>query len=103
MDAGLLDKLVQMVLGGERDGDQRRAGGSRALAHPVEGGFELVDESGDLVEPEHGARALDGVERAEGAINEIAVVGVLFEIKQRLFEALQQVACFLAECFRGIG
>ena len=98
----LLDLRAQEVLGVERDGDQLGVGGGLALAHPVEGALELVGEGGDLLEAEHRSRALDGVQGAEGAVDQVVVAGRMLEVEQRRLELLEQVGGFLAEDLRRI-
>ena len=52
----------------------------------VEHGFHLVGERGDVVEPEHGARALDGVHGAEHPVDEVMVLGCVLQFEQGRFQ-----------------
>jgi hypothetical protein len=99
----LLDLRAQKVLGVERDRDQIGIGRGFAFAHAVEGALEFMGEGGDLLKAEHGAGALDRVQGAEGAVDQVAVVGRALEIEQGGLELLEQVGGFLAEDLRGIG
>ncbi len=100
---GGFDELMDMVLGVERHAHQRRGDRTHALADPVEGGFELVDEGGHGGEAEHGPGALDGMQGAEGRIDQIGIGGILLEIEQARLELVEQFASFLAEGLAGIG
>ncbi len=99
----LLDLRAQKVLGVERDRDQVGLWGGVALAHPIECALELVGERGDLIEAEHRPRALDGVQGAKGAVDQVAVVGRALKIEQRRLQLFEQFARFLAEDFDGVG
>ena len=76
---------LDVVLRVERDADQLFADRGQPLAHPVERGFELVDEIGHLVETEHAARSLERVQRTECAVYQLAVAVILRKVEQRLF------------------
>src|SRR6185437_1467933 len=82
---------------------ERRRRRRLAAPHAVERAFEFVREGGDLVEAEHRAGALDGVQGAKGGVDEVAVAGIAFEVEQRLFEPFEQVRSFLAEDVCGVG
>jgi hypothetical protein len=101
--ARLFDLRAQEILGVERDGDEFGARLGLALAHAVEGAFEFVREGRDFLEAEHGARALDGVQGAEGGVDEVAVAGRGFEIERGLFEFLEEFGGLLAEDLGGVG
>ena len=103
MFARLQRQQLDMVLGVKRDADQLFTDRGQALANAIERGLELMDEIGHLVETEHAARSLERVQRAECAVDQIAVAVVLRKVEQRLFERLEQVARFLAEGICGIG
>ncbi len=100
---GPLDQAAHMVLGGKRDRDQRGARRDLAFAHPIERGLDVVGEGGDLLEPEHRARALDRVKRAEGAVDQIAIGGRMLEIEQRGLELLEKLLRLLPEDVGWIG
>ena len=99
---GVLDQRPDMVLGRERDGDQALARFRAGLAQAVEGGLEVVGEGRHLGEPEHGARALDRVHGAEGAVDQLAVGRVGAEVEQGLLELVEQLGRLLAECRCGV-
>jgi hypothetical protein len=90
------------VLAGERLADERRRDGDAALAHLVEDGLELVGERGHLVEPEHRARALDGVHGPESTGHEVHVVGGRFELEQRPLELGEPLRSLLTEGRRSL-
>ena len=100
---GPFDLRSDEVLGVERDGDQLLVGRGLPLANPIERALEFVGERGDLLEPEHRARALDRMEGAKRRVDEIVVAGRLLEIEQSLFELLEEFRGLLAEDVGGIG
>src|SRR6516165_2740314 len=61
-----------------------------------------MGEGCDLVEAEHRARALDGVQGTKRRIDQIAVVGTLAEVEQRRFERLEELARLLSKNLCGI-
>ena len=96
------DLRANEILGVERDSDQFRIGRGLPFANPIKRALEFVGESGDLLEPEHRARALDRMEGAKRRVDEIVITGSLLEIEQRLFELLEEFRGLLAEDFGGI-
>ncbi len=91
-----------MILRRERDRDQPGARGDLALADPVERGFDVMGEARDAVEAEHRARSLDGMQRAERAVDQSPVARRALEIEQRAFELLEQLVGLVAKRLRGI-
>lgn len=91
---GLLDEAADIVLGRERDVDEVVADRNLAATDAVEGGLEVVGEGGDLLEAEHGARALDGVQGAEGGVDQGAVLGPVAEVEQGRLQAGQKLGGF---------
>src|SRR5690606_3959278 len=63
---------------------------------------EAMGERRHLLEAEHGARALDGVQRPEGGVDQAAVARRGLEVQERLLELFEQVLRFLAECVGGV-
>src|ERR1035437_9671143 len=100
---GLLDQLPDLVLGGERNRDQRAACHQLAFAHPIERGLDMVGEGGDPIETEHRAGTLDRVQGTERGVQQIGVLRRRLQVEQRLLELLQQLRRFLAVGVGGIG
>ncbi len=57
-----------------------------AVAHLVEDRFHLVGKTGDVIKPEHGPRALDGMHGPEDAVDQVIVLGVFLQFQQRGFQ-----------------
>src|SRR6201999_2295262 len=94
---GRFDQRADVVFGGERHRDQFLGRLDFALADQLERSLEFMGERRDLVEAEHRAGALDGMQRAEGRIDQLAVIRSLAEIQQRRFQRFEQLACFLTK------
>ena len=86
-----IDECADVILGGQRNGDNLAAHRCLTLADAIEERLELMSERGDLLEAEHGTRALDRVERTERAVDELLVCGLRLEIEQRLLETVEQL------------
>ncbi len=97
-----LDQRADMVARLQRRCHQRGRAGRQAAAHTVEGGFEIMNEDGHGFEAEHGAGALDGMQRPERRIDQAAIIGPAAQIQQRLLKLLQQFRRFLAEDLGGL-
>ena len=74
---GRLDQGANVILGGQRHRDQFLGRLDLALADQLESGFEFMGKGCDLVEAKHRAGTLDGMERAESRIHQLAIVGPL--------------------------
>ena len=96
------DQGANIVLGRQRDRDEILIRPDFAFADPVEGCLEFVREGCDGVEAEHRARTLDGMQRAEGRVDKLLVVGTDAEIEQRAFEHVEEFTGFLPEDFSRI-
>ena len=70
-------------------------------AHQIERILHVVREGRDLVEPEHGARALDRVQCPKYAADQIPIVRRTLQFEQRRLQFGEQVARLLPVCFPG--
>ena len=56
-----------------------------------------MGERGQIVEPEHGARALDGVQAAKDPAHQLQVAGILVQLQQRRFQIHENFARLFSE------
>ncbi len=94
----LLRRLQQPphhVAGPQQHADQRRRRRHLALADLVEQVFEAMREAGRLLQAEHPAAALDGVRRAENAVER-------FRVRRAAGLEAQQAALHRFEMFPGL-
>src|SRR5258708_7812843 len=96
------DQGADVILGGQRYRNEILIWPDLALAHPVKGGFEFMREVGNVVEAEHRARPLDGMQRAEGGVDKLSVIRTKAEIQQGSFQGVEQFARFLSKYLGGI-
>ena len=79
-----------MVFSGQRDRQKILAHRDLALAHEIEGRFEIVREGRHLIEAEHRARAFYRVKGTESGIYEVSIGCCFVEVEKRSFEAVEQ-------------
>lgn len=97
-----IDQRLHMVHRRQDDRNQLFRGRNLALADPVERGFAMMGETGERIEAEHCARALERVQAAKHAVHQIAAGQVMREVEQRLFDVAKQLACLDAKGGDGI-
>ena len=94
---GPAHERVQHVTGGEQRVHRLRGHGQTALAKLVQQILERVGEVGDLIQPEHGAIALEGVRAPEDPVQQLGIARILLQRQQSRLEVGQQLGRFLEE------
>ena len=89
---------LDLIAGGERQIDQVASNGKFSLAQLIECRFQVVGESGDVLEAGHRARSLDGMQRTERAPDQFQIAAVLVQFQQRRFQFREQFPRFVLEC-----
>ena len=81
-----------MIAGFEQHRNQTGIDLDAAVAQPVQHVFDDVREADNRIQAEQACRALDGVRRTEDRADGVIVAGLAFQLQQRLFHRLQQLA-----------
>src|SRR5512138_2825347 len=79
-------------------GDELPADSDAAITNKGEDSFHFVTERSHLVETEHGARTLDGMQCPEYPVHQVAVARALFQLEKSNFQLCEKLLCFLEEC-----
>jgi len=77
--------------------DEVFGGRQFSLAQLVEDRFQIVSEGGDVIETEHRAGSLDGVQRTERPPYHLGIVALLVQFQQGRFQFAEQFAGFFLE------
>ena len=96
----LLHQRADMIAAAQQQGDQLPVHRHFAIAHPIQHVLYHMGEGDDTIQPEHPARAFDGVGSAEYGADRLGVIRCGFQSKQRFLHGDEQLAALHEKCLQ---